>query len=108
MAKPNNSEFSSGAHLRMLPSAIMRLIARTVLPKGPYGTGQPCALTQNVLPTPKSLFDCITAGENPALSSVAITSRQVVPADARNVLPAESISHRPPVTVIPVPSRGML
>jgi hypothetical protein len=56
----------------------------------------------------KSLLDCITAGDNPALSSVAITSRQVVPAEARNVIALESISQEPLVKVIAVPSRGML
>jgi hypothetical protein len=40
--------------------------ARTVEPNGPCGTGQPCALTQNVLATPKSLFDCITPGKSRA------------------------------------------
>lgn len=34
------------------------------------GIGQSCALTANVLATPKSLFDCITAGEKPIASSL--------------------------------------
>ena len=35
-------------------------------PNGPKGTGQPCALTDSVAATPKSWFDCITAGEKPS------------------------------------------
>jgi hypothetical protein len=58
-------------------------IAFTVEPKGPCGTGQPWALTQNVLPTPKSLLDCITAGEKPFGSSTRMTSHQRFPADVR-------------------------
>src|SRR3954468_4854996 len=56
---------------------------RTVSPKGPCGTGQPCELTQNVLPTPKSWLDCITAGESPSGSSLRITCAQVAPAPTR-------------------------
>ena len=73
MARPNSSEFSVREQVRMVPSASISLNARTVEPNGPYGTGQPCALTQNVLATPKSAFDCMTAGEKPSGSSVAIT-----------------------------------
>ena len=63
------------------------VIARTVLPQPLNGTGQPCALTENVLATPKSLFDCITAGEKPIASSLAMTTDQRVPAPTRYVLP---------------------
>ena len=38
---------------------------------------------QNVLPTPKSLLDCITAGEKPRGSRLRITSDQRFAADVR-------------------------
>src|SRR4029079_17868719 len=81
---------------------------RTVEPKGPYGTGQPWALTQNVAATPKSWFDCMTAGEKPMRSSAAITWCQRVPASTRNVLAAVSDSQRALLTVTARPSRGRL
>ena len=37
------------------------------------GAGQPWALTENVLATPKSLLDCMTEGEKPMGSSAEIT-----------------------------------
>ena len=40
-----------------------------MLPQPLKGTGHPCAFTANVLATPKSLLDCITAGEKPIASS---------------------------------------
>ena len=55
----------------------------TVEPNGPYGTGQPWALTDSVAATPKSWFDCMTAGEKPAASSAPITCRQRAPAATR-------------------------
>lgn len=66
-----------------LPSASSIVRRRTVLPQPLNGTGQPWALTANVLATPKSLFDCITAGEKPIASSRAITVDQRVPAATR-------------------------
>ena len=63
-------------------------MARTVVPPPLNGTGQPCALTENVLATPKSLLDCITAGEKPIASSFLMTVDQRTPAPTRYVLPA--------------------
>ena len=54
-----------------------------MLPHPLKGTGQPCAFTENVLATPKSLLDCMTAGEKPSASSLAITVDQRVPAATR-------------------------
>ncbi|EJZ21547.1 hypothetical protein RCCGEPOP_09379 [Rhizobium sp. Pop5] len=65
------------------PSAVISLMERTVLPQPLNGTGQPCALTEKVLATPKSLLDCMTAGEKPMASSLAITVDQRVPAATR-------------------------
>ena len=61
------------------PEASIRRSDRTVEPNGPYGAGQPWALTENVAATPKSWLDCITAGEKPAGSSAPITCRQRAP-----------------------------
>ncbi len=57
--------------------------ALTVLPQPLKGTGQPCAFTENVLATPKSLLDCMTAGEKPSASRLAITVDQRAPAATR-------------------------
>jgi len=59
------------------------VIARTVVPPPENGTGHPCALTEYVLATPKSLLDCITAGEKPTASSFWITVDQRTPAPTR-------------------------
>jgi hypothetical protein len=66
-----------------VPSASSIVIALTVLPQPLNGTGQPWALTQNVLATPKSLLDCMTAGEKPIASSLLITVDQRTPAPTR-------------------------
>jgi hypothetical protein len=47
-------------------------------------------LTDSVAATPKSWFDCITAGENPAGSSARITCRHRAPAATRYVFAARS------------------
>jgi hypothetical protein len=83
MACRNSSAFSSREQVTTEPSASTIVTARTVLPQPLKGTGQPCALTENVLATPKSLFDCITAGEKPSASSLAMTVDQRVPAATR-------------------------
>jgi hypothetical protein len=44
------------------------VIDLTVVPPPLKVTGQPCAFTENVLATPKSLLDCMTAGEKPTAS----------------------------------------
>ena len=56
-----------------------RVSDRTVDPTGPLGAGQPWALTLTAAPTAKSLLDCATAGDRPAGSRAAITSRQRAP-----------------------------
>jgi hypothetical protein len=66
-----------------LPSARSIVTALTVLPHPLKGTGHPWAFTANVLATPKSLLDCMTAGENPSASSFAMTPDQRAPAATR-------------------------
>ena len=61
--QPEQSWFCVREQLTIVPSASISRSERTVEPNGPYGTGQPCALTLNVEATPKSLLDCMTAGE---------------------------------------------
>lgn len=77
-------------------------------PNGPYGTGQPCALTQSVPPTLKSWFDCVTIGEKPSGSSAAITSRQRVPARTRMIFRALSGSITGVASEAAKPSRARL
>ena len=102
------SAFFSREAVTSEPSASIRSIDRTVAPNGPCGTGQPWALTANVLATPKSLFDCMTVGEKPIASSLAMTSFQRAPARTRYSFFAVSTSMPAEATVIAVPFLGRL
>jgi hypothetical protein len=77
------SGFSVREHVTTDPSVRIIVSARVVLPHPLNVTGQPCALTENVLATPKSLLDCMTTGEKPSASSRSMTVDQRVPAATR-------------------------
>jgi hypothetical protein len=83
-----------------LPSASSIRSDRTVVPIGPNGTGQPWALTLKVAATPKSWFDCMTAGESPSGSSAAMTWLHRAPAWTRQVRAEASVSTSPLSKVI--------
>jgi hypothetical protein len=65
-------------------------------------------LTEKVAATPKSLFDCITAGDSPARSSASITWCQRVPPWTRKARVARSGSQRAMSKVMAKPLRGRL
>src|SRR5262245_22656413 len=91
-----------------LPSARSILAARTVLPHPLKGTGHPCAFTENVLATPKSLLDCMTAGEKPIASSFVMIVDHRAPALTRYRLALVSASSHCWSSVVTVPPAARL
>ena len=108
MTNANSSAFSVREQVTTVPSVSISRNARTVVPNGPYRTGQLCALTLSVPPTLKSLFDCITATENPSGSRARIRDSTAFPhaRDRRDA--AVSGSHFGNVSDAAIPFRGKL